>query len=370
MIKMVSIKIISIGLAFFLIKFITFLFIMIFILINKESEDILSTEKYDCEDRVGNYSFRPINIFSTPDELPIATMLYYKYWNEVFNLTYLKIVIGRKNFWFKILKKINFKSIIRIIFYFFTGLNKIFIDIAKLILNYKKKEKIENLLFKKFINILDDRLIIKIKGEWAINGFVSETTNIVKKILINKNTLSTSSIESKMPYIHMIVEKHNNKMMKDFFSFKMKQGFFKNRITNKTHEHILEINKDPKNVGYITDYEKANNNGNYDLNVMLEKVELKKTSKVLEIPKKEIYMFKQEKFKNPFPFLESARNNYYDENSISDNLIEQISDYKEIRIDLYLDLKEIIPDESTLKEVDEVIVNELIKNFTKAINNI
>jgi hypothetical protein len=44
-------------------------------------------------------------------------------------------------------------------------LNKIFIDIARLILNYKKKEKIENLLFTKFGNILDDRLIIKIKGE-------------------------------------------------------------------------------------------------------------------------------------------------------------------------------------------------------------
>jgi hypothetical protein len=54
---------------------------------------------------------------------------------------------------------------VRIIFYFFTGVNRIFIDITKLILNYKKKEKIENLLFKKFINILDDRLIIKVKGE-------------------------------------------------------------------------------------------------------------------------------------------------------------------------------------------------------------
>jgi len=167
----------------------------------------------------------------------------------------------------------------------------------------------------------------------------------------------------------MIVEKHNNKMMKDFFSFKMKQGLFINRLTKKNHEHILEINKDPKNVGYITDYVKANDNENYDLNVMLEKVQLKKTSKVLEIPKKEIYMFKEEKLKNPFPFLESARNNYYNEDIISDNLIEQISDYRKVRIDIYIDLKEIIPDESTLKEVDEVIVNELIKNFTKAINN-
>ena len=364
------IKSFLITLVFLIIKSITILILIIILLINKESEDILNCDKNDSEDRKGNYFLRPITLFSTPDDLPIATMLYYKYWNEVFNLTYFKIMIGRKNFWFKIFRKINLKTISKIIFYFFIGINKTFINITKEILNYKKKEKIEDFLFRKSINIIDDRLILKINGEWVINGFINETTHKVKNVLLSKNNLSTSSINSAVPHIYGVIKKHNDRLIKDFLNLKMEKGIFKNKISKKMHEHILEINKNHEYIGYITDQKKADINENYGLNVMLEKIELKKKSKLLEISKNEVSMIGKIKLKNPFPFLESARNNDYNEKIISDNFTEQISNYKEMRIDLYEDLKEIIQDEWSLKEIDEIIFKELINNFTRVINEI
>jgi LPS O-antigen subunit length determinant protein (WzzB/FepE family) len=84
-------------------------------------------------------------------------------------------------------------------FYFLTGLNRIFIKIIKEILKYKKKEKIENFLFKKFTSIGDDRLIIKIKGEWIINGKIDIIKNKIKQKLINENKISYKNIEYSMP---------------------------------------------------------------------------------------------------------------------------------------------------------------------------
>ena len=364
------IKIFIITLVFLIIKSIIILILIILLLINKESEDILNCDKNDSDDRKGNYFFKPMNLFSTPDDLPIATILYYKYWNEVFNLTYFKIMIGRKNFWFKIFRKINLKTISKIIFYFFIGINKTFINITKEILNYEKKEKIEDFLFIKFINIIDDRLIIKINGEWVINGFINETTNKIKNVLLLKNNLSTSSINNAVPNIYGVIKKHNDRLLKDFLKLKVEKGIFKNKMSKKMHEHILKINKNYEYIGYITDQKKADINENYGLNVMLEKIKLEKRSKLLEISKNEVNMIGKIKLKNPFPFLESARNNDYDKSIISDNFIEQISNYEEMRIDLKNDLKEIIQDEWSLKEIDEIIFKELIDNFTKLINEI
>ena len=251
------IKIISIGLTFFLIKLITFLFILLFILINKESENILNCNKNDSENRIGNYSIKPINCYFMPDDLPIGTLLYNKYWNEVFNLTYLKIKIGRKKFWFKIFKKIDLKSILRIVFYFFTGINKIFIRITKIILNYEKKEKIENFLFKKFINVRDDRLIIKIKGEWTINGRIDILLNKIKKKLINENKISHEHIEYAMPWIEKIIIKHDSKINQSIKDLIIQKGTFTNRITKIKHWHIFDIIKDENKIPYITDEDKA-----------------------------------------------------------------------------------------------------------------
>jgi hypothetical protein len=97
------------------------------------------------------------------------------------------------------LKKINLKALFRLIFYFLTGINRIFINIFKEVLNYKKKEKIENFLFKKFASIGDDRLIMKIKGEWVINGKIDIIKNKIRQKLIIENRISHENIEYAMP---------------------------------------------------------------------------------------------------------------------------------------------------------------------------
>jgi len=367
MIKIISIKIISIGLAFFLIKFITFLFIIIFILINKESENFLNCKNNDSEFWLGNYSMKPINSYSVPDELPIASILYNKYWNEVFNLTYLKIKIGRKNFWFKILKKINLKALFRLIFYFLTGINRIFINIFKEVLNYKKKEKLENFLFKKFASIGDDRLIMKIKGEWVINGKIDIIKNKIRQKLIIENRISHENIEYAMPWIEKIIEKYDSRISENIKDLIIKKGVFANKITKKPHWHTFGILKDESKIPYITDEEKAIDNDNYGLKPVLKGVYLKKKSTLLEIEKDKTIFLENEVELQAHPFIKSAYYNGFNEKIMQDSFLNQIFFYEKMKLELYGDLKMVIYDEIIAKELEKTISDDLLDSFYKGI---
>lgn len=361
------IKIISIGLTFFLIKFITFLFVLLFILINKESEDILNCNKNDSEDRIGNYSIKPINYYFVPDDLPIGTLLYNKYWNEVFNLTYLKIKIGRKNFWFKVLKKIDFKSILKIFFYFFTGINKIFIRITKIILNYEKEEKIEDFLFKKLINVRDDRLIIKVKGEWNVNGRIDILLNKIKQKMINENKLSHEHIEYTMTWIEKIIVKHDSKINQSIKDLIIQKGTFTNKITKIKHWHTLDIIKDENKIPYITDEDKAIQKEYYGLKPILKGINLEKKSVLLELDKDKTILSGNKIKLEAHQFIKSAYYNGYNKEIMKDKFLDQIFIYEKIRLELSEDLKMIIYDELMAKELEKTISDELLDSFFNGI---
>ncbi len=363
------IKTILIGIIFFTIKSIIILTLFIFYLINKESNNILNSTKYDSEIRKGNYELRPINFYTTPNDLPIGTIIYYKYWNEVFNLTYLKILSGHENFWLEAFKKIKFNSWFYLLLWYYIDLSRNFIKISLEIVKYKEKN-IEEFLFLKFSNVLDDRLIIKLEDKWIVNGFVTETSNKAKLILLKKNNLSTSNINLAMPHIIKIIEKNKDKTNKNYLQFVIKQGIFLDKKNKTPHSHIKNICKNDDFIGYITDQQKADFKKNYNLRSILEKVELEKKSKVLEIPKSEIILYGEEKTVNSRPFLESAYRYPYSEDLVKDEFKESVFEYTTIKDDIYSDLKELINDESLVNELNEMITKELFDNLNKVIKEI
>jgi hypothetical protein len=117
------IKILLIVIVYRFIKIIAFLYIIVLYIINKESKNILKMNN--------GYYIRPIKVKQIPKKMSILTLIYYKIHNKCFDLTYIRIKIGEKNFIKKILKNLKIKDIIKLILFYFSGISKLFLEIIK-----------------------------------------------------------------------------------------------------------------------------------------------------------------------------------------------------------------------------------------------
>ena len=324
--------------------------IITFFFINKESENILKKKENCC--------IRPIEFYMIPEDLPISTILYYAYWNKVFDLTYFKIFFGKKNLVLKILKSIKIKNIIKYFFYFYFEISRIFIKILTEIIKYDDKKKIENYLFKKFSNPIDDRIIIKIDGDWTINGSVELICYKIKCNLLSKNTMSSSNIEMIMPRIYKLTKNYFESISKDFTEQTLIKGLFKNKITEIDHWHVENIIKENEYIGYITDSKKAFAKNNYGKELILKEIQLKKESNMLSTKKIEI---------SSFPFIKSAVLKGYDEKKINGWFIEEIESYKNLKGDIILNLKDEGISEYDAMEIEDIIIRNTIQSIIKNI---
>jgi hypothetical protein len=349
------IKIYLITIILIVIKLISLILIITLFFINKESENILKKKE--------NYCIRPIEFYMIPEDLPISTILYYAYWNKVFDLTYFKIFVGRKNLILKILKSIKIKNIIKYFFYFYFEISRIFVKILTEIVKYDNKKSIENYLFKKFSNPIDDRVIIKIGEDWLINGSIDLICYKIKCNLLNKNTMSSSNIEMIMPRIYKLTKDYYTNVSKDFGEQTLIKGLFKNRITGMGHWHAEDIIKNNEFIGYITDSKKAFEKDNYGKKLILKEIQLKKDSNMLMINKEEIELNSKKIEISSFPFIKSAVMKGYDEKEVGEWFIEEIETYKNAKEDIILNLKnEGISDYDAI-EIEEMIVNNTIRNL-------
>jgi len=352
-------KIYIITIIWVIIKLIGLILILILFFINKESEHILKKKE--------NYCVRPIEFYMTPEDLPISTILYYAYWNKVFDLTYFKIFVGKKNLIFKILKSIKIKNIIKHFFYFYFEISRIFIKILIEVIKYDDKKNIENYLFKKFANPIDDRVIIKIDEDWLLNGTVDLICYKIKCNLLNKNTMSSSNIEMIMPRIYKLTNNYYTNISKDFTEQTLIKGLFTNKITNVEHWHAEEIIKKNECIGYITDSEKAFAKNNYGKKLILKKIQLKKESNMLMLNKEEVELSSKKIEISSFPFIKAASIESYDEKEINGWFIEGVESYKRLREDIILNLKDEGINDYDAMEIEDIIVKNTIQSIARNI---
>jgi hypothetical protein len=150
------IKILIIYFFIYFIKFISLFSLTIFLLINKQANDVLSEKKKIC--------LKPSIMIIKPNEYPILKMIFCYIENKTFNLIYFKILTKKKNIFIEILKNYRFIDLIKIILLFYIGLSRFLLKIIKEVVLYNEKN-LESYIFKLTLNPEDDRIITNIRGE-------------------------------------------------------------------------------------------------------------------------------------------------------------------------------------------------------------
>lgn len=343
------VKIILLSLTYFTIKLISFFYLCILILINEESKKILNKKENIC--------IRPKIISETSDKMPIGTILYNIYWNKVFNLTYMKIMIGQDKFWFKIIRSINFiklfKSLILILF----GISKFMIQLWYNIFNYKE-ESIELYLTKKFLNPIDDRLIIRINNEWKINGKNEKILEKWKNYLWSTRNYSHEHIESAQTILYLNLLKWE-KLTKECIWFnKIQKGMFKD-IKKIPHIYYPGLTKEGK-IAYSTDYNKAKKFNNYNKETVIEKFDGEKKESILLQDDISNFIAKGVVKEEPGnKLIMGAIINGYNPDLINYNLNKKIKEFE----DVYEDIKKLMISIGIDEKHADIIAKEYIEEY-------
>lgn len=322
---MITIKLFIISIIWINIKLITVFFVIIFFMINKESNDILNQKEFKINDRFTNFSLKPITFNTIPEPISIGTMFYYAYFNSVFDVTYAKILFGRKYFW---LKQFSIKKIIRSLFFWYIGVSRLAILLIYKVIKYKDN-RFENYLLHVFARPFDDRIIIRMNQKWEVNGGVEL---FWKKITYTLDTkISIHKLESIKPAIF--------KLYKETLELNNESRMFMAKFINiktKIPHHIFpEAAKESKTWAYQTDFHKAKNNNFYDKDPLIFKYDgLKKKSTLIEENKNEFMQISEEKKTIITNQLKGAVEYGYDKSKLSEKYNKSIEDITEIKLKL------------------------------------
>ncbi len=351
------------GLAFFFIKTIVIVFAFIIFIINKESENILNISKYDNENWVNNYTIRPKKIYITPYDMPIGTLIYTIYWNKVFDLTYLKILIGRDYFWIKMLKSTPKKDILIRFMLVIMGINKLIIKIIIQIL-YNKDKSLIDYLFEKSINRFDDRMIVRIDGQWLINGFSNELGKKIERYLKSQNKISTTNIDMMMPKINIILRKYKEYFDNNISHRLTAKSIFCDKRTSIPHWLIKDITKDKNNGAYVTCSYKANKKNYYGDEIIVNEVDFNKKSTILATTYSDIKIIGQERNISLLPIIKGSLEKGYNNKLLCDLIIDQINNYEKIIEIIEADLTYLQLDKDDIFEINKIIFNETIEFYS------
>lgn len=325
-----------ITIVIFYIKFISFLYILIILLANYESNKIINQKTYNTGLRYTNYVIRPKILDEVPKDVKIGTILYTAYWNLVFDITYSKIIYGK----FFFIKTLSFKIILKKLFYIYFGISRFTIKLIIHILKMNREQNIENYLFSIFCNTTDHRIIVKINNEWKINNGWKNFVNTTKHLLIqelrygDEKKLEQALGGFKNYYIKMQQIQHTTRFYNALF--------VKRDLPPIPHKTYLEATKDSKHHGYQTSYESAFNNKFYNKIPLINKYEgHTKKSTLLPHEAKDLRQISQETKGSNLQQLYGAYKNGYDENFLSIDYVNSIKDIKDIDLGIEKLLDEI-----------------------------
>ena len=341
-------KILIITFLFLYIKVITTILLILFILVYKESNNILKKED-------NNFCIVMKSMYITPNEYPIIRMISYSIEKKIFDLTYIRIIMKEKNLIKEILKTIKIKNLIKMIFFYYMGINRLLFKMIKEVILYKE-ENLNSYLFKIIQNPFEDRIIIKIDGVWKVNGKEKE---IADKDLINMwKNFSHNQCESLRPWLTNVIKRTNEKLIKKNKIY-IKYGFF---LNNKTpHMYFLNINKNPKKEIIMgTDFDKTEINNNYSKPEAINKVFIKKETRLLVEPIEKIKLKGREDEISAIYLAKEAYYNGFNEEFLNDLFLDNVDIVKDLDKILGEELAYLF-EQDKLKEVKYLIIKEMIK---------
>ena len=350
------IKTFFMTMSFLYIKFLIVATVILFLYINRESNKLLKKEYKRGESRYTNYCIRPKILDTIPRYMPSLKMLYYAIWNKIFNLTYMKILVGIDNFWFKVLKSIKKIEIFKSLVYIILGLNKFIIKIFIEIFKFDSKS-IEEYLFRTFKNPSDDRIIVKINNKWEING---STQKIIKKIEeLLERKMSHQNFDLLRPHLYLKMEVIRERLLEidnEYLCYNAKFVHIKNKVQHSTFIGISKID-----LSYQTDFSKSIKKNNYNEIPVVKKY--KGTSKVSTLlPIKEEYMkpVDDPELKSCFKQVQGAILYGYEDKNVSIKFEEQIKEVRELSSEWENLLEEIGVGSIESKELLEEFFNDIL----------
>ena len=132
---------------------------------------------------------------------------------------------------------------------------------------------------------------------------------------------------------------------------------------NRTpHVYIENLTRKDSHLGMLTDYFKAKKMNCYGKDTIINKINIKKETIVLQEKRSNIFTFGEEKTIPTLPFLKAAKISGFDENLVNINFKDKlkINDDLEKTIDLDLNSLNTLSSEHN-KMIREIILLELIK---------
>lgn len=140
-----------------------------------EVRQILNLRAYkNVNNRVCNKAIYPPLITSIGEDTPIGELIYSKYKLLVFNHAYARVMYGR----FYFIKSLKPILVLRILFYYVTGISRVLLLTVSTLLKIKKKKPIE-VLYDFFIYPTDNRMLIRVDGVWVPNGDKIKFANLL-----------------------------------------------------------------------------------------------------------------------------------------------------------------------------------------------
>lgn len=352
-------KVMCIILIYFFIKEISIITVLLIIMINRESNDILNTEKSWMGNRIMNFSMRPKILFCTPSKPIKGNLFSVMYYNKVFDLTYLKIFLGIDKFWIKVLKSYTVKDLLIRIIYIYFGISKLMLNLILEIIKYDKK-CMEDYLFGICQNSSDDRIIMRIDGVWIVNGANKRIVDEVCQHIIKNSLMSHSNTDQ---FSHALFNRLDNyRFIKSKMdSYPIIWGKMVDKNTTP-HVYVENLTRKDTHLGMLTDYFKAKKMNCYGKDPIINKINIKKETIILQEKKSNVFMFGEERTVPTLPFIKAAKISGFDENLVNINFNDKlkITDDLEKTIDLDLDSLTTLSSEQ-VKMIREIILLELIK---------
>lgn len=310
------------SLIYLYIKVVSLLFVVFNVSAGIEAYSIFNRPAYKIsEGWYTNEALYPPIIYYVGDDTHISDLIYKQYKLLVFNLVYSRILGGR----FHLLKKISLMNIIKVLFYYILGINRVLIVTISTIIKIKPKSTRSDILFKLFSHPVDNRKIIRINNKWVANGVFKFFKN-VKSVYDGKNQHKIIDVENSNKILKEVSERIRhveNTIYKTAYSIDKNHPQIKHKI-------YIEASTG-NSVGMETDYYKAIKNKNYNQQPIITKYYAVKDSVLLH---KDISSFKNLSAENKNTIIHQAWGaalNGYDQNLISDKYKESITRMVEVR---------------------------------------
>ena len=215
---------------------------------NYEAYIIFNKNSFWCGDRYTNETLYPTLIHSVGNDSQLSELLYKKYQLRVFNIVYSRVKNGK----YHIFKQISLNKISSTIFFYVTGISRIFSITVYTLLKANTKLTRNHLLCELFLYSTDDRKLIKINNIWVANG----NKNTLFKLMNTAKDYKDNKIHFTNNDMQNIINSYNILKSFDVEYYKIAQFTNKNE-TQIPHKAVFNITKNKEMVALETSLYKS-----------------------------------------------------------------------------------------------------------------